>query len=149
MLSWAIGRHADIFSNYQLADLISEKAGFQVDRHTVWAWRNGYGYPENERDREALASTFGYEKYSAFLISTPKQVMGVLGNIALKMEISPAMLRQIRLRQSQQIKLMNQMRVAIDLTGDETAAVGVAVSFWSDFMSIKHPILNLKINLSN
>lgn len=148
LLSWAIGLYASPFSDEQIAELIQEKTGVVVvDRHTIWTWRNGYGCPKNEKEREALANVLGFKKYSTALVSSMDQVMGVLGSTALKMGVQPSTLLPIKLRKSQKIKLMVQMRMAIDQTGDETAAIGVAIAFWTNYFSKGHPILKLKMKV--
>lgn len=149
LLSWAIARHAAVFSDSQFAKFLQETTDVQVDRHIIWAWRNGYRYPQDEEERSALAKAFGFNNYSRLLIETPEQVMSLLGSVALKMKISSSILSQIKLSNSDQINLMRQMRIAIDLTGDEAAATGVAVAFWSNYLAKKHLILDFKIKLKD
>lgn len=148
LLSWAIARNAAVMSNQQLSDYIAEKTNVYIDQFAISSWKNGWSYPTSKTQRDALVNTFGYHSYGQFLIPKVSQAMSVLF-VVTKMGIAPDTLRAIRLRPKVQKQVMVQMREAIDITGNEVAAVGVAIAFWSNFLCKKHPILRLKIELKN
>lgn len=143
LLSWAIARNAAVMSNQQLSDYIVEKTNVYIDQFVISSWQNGWSYPTSKMQRDALVNTFGYRSYGQFLIPNVSQAMSVLF-VATKMGMSADTLRSIRLRPKVQEQLMTQMREAIDITGNELAAVGVAISFWSNFCTKKHPVMLIK-----
>lgn len=147
LLSWAIARNAAVMDNQQLSDYIVKKSNVYIDQFVISSWRNGWSFPNSKKQRDALVNTFNCHSYAQFLIPEISQAMSVLF-VATKMGISPDILRSIRLREKTQKKLMSQMREAVDITGDEYAAIGVAVSFWESYFSRRHPILMLRVKLT-
>ena len=143
LLSWAIGRNAACMSNQQLSDHVFENANMYIDQFVLSSWRNGWSFPKSKKQRDALAATFNYKSYGQLLVPKSEQAMSVLF-VAEKMGMPVDTLRLIKLRKKVQARLMLQMREAIDITGDEYAAIGVAIAFWSEFFQKKHPVLFFK-----
>lgn len=67
--------------------------------------------------------------------------------VATKMGISADTLRLIKLNKRTKMRLMYIMSDAINITGDEYAAIGVAVAFWRLYLSKMHPVLQIKAKL--
>lgn len=144
LLSWAIARNAAGMSDQQLSDYIFENSNIHINPFEICKWRNGTRFPSNDLQRNALIITFGAQSYGEMLLWQPEQAMSVLF-VGTKMGISADTLRLIKLKKKTEMRLMYLMRDAINITGDEYAAIGVAVAFWDSYFSKMHPFLKLKV----
>lgn len=148
LLSWAIARNAACLSDEQMAEYVFEKTKVVVDPHDIWRWRNNYDYPQDRIIQKALAHTFGYGRYSQLLIPDDRVAMGVM-IVAEDLGISADQLRAIRLTNKVKHQLAEHMRSAIDITGNAASAIGVAIEFWTEYMTKPHPIVCIKLRLNN
>lgn len=148
LLSWAIARNAAGMSDQQLSEYVLERTKVVVDPHDIWTWRNGYDYLRDHTVQVTLARTFGYNRYSQFLIPDDHVAMSVM-IVAEQMGISSDKLRTLRLKKSVRCKLAEHMRLAIDITGAEASTSGIAVEFLANYIARPHPIEVVKMRLSN
>lgn len=146
LLSWAIARNAAGMSNQQLSDFIFENKKVRIDPQLIQKWRRGDLSPQERILQDALAYTFGYDRYSHMLIPNDRVAMSVM-IVGSQMGMSADRLRAIRLSKAIQHKLSEHMRLSIDITGAEASAIGVAVEFWTNYTARPHPIEAVKMKL--
>lgn len=148
LLSWAIERNAAGMSDQQISDFIFENTKIRIELQLIRKWRRGDEFIQERILQDALAYTFGYDRYSHMLIPDSRVAMSVM-IVGEDLGISAEQLRVIRLKAKIKQQLADHMRLAIDLMGNEASAIGVAIEFWTGYMTKPHPIVCIKSKLNN
>lgn len=78
LLSWAIERNAAGMSDQQISDFIFENTKIRIELQLIRKWRRGDEFIQERILQDALAYTFGYDRYSHMLIPDSRVAMSVM-----------------------------------------------------------------------